>query len=55
MLESLEDENLIHRARNRRYSTGRKIPPVGVLEVTGLDRDGEPVLSIVGMTPRRRG
>ncbi len=48
MLDQLEDEKIIHRARNRRYSVGAKIPSVGVLEVTALDKDGEPVLSIVG-------
>jgi len=48
LLDVLEDEQIIHRARNRRYSAGAKIPSVGVLEVTGLDKDGEPVMSIVG-------
>jgi len=48
LLDAMEDEKIIHRARNRRYSTGAEIPSVGVLEVTGLDKDGEPVMSIVG-------
>jgi len=48
MLDALEENGDIHRARNRRYSAGRKIPSVCVLEVTGLDRDGEPVLAIAG-------
>ncbi len=48
LLDSLEEDRAIHRARNRRYSAGRVIPSVCVLEVTGLNRDGEPVLAIVG-------
>ncbi|MHA1109085.1 MAG: RNB domain-containing ribonuclease, partial [Alphaproteobacteria bacterium] len=43
ILNELEDDNVIDRDQ-RRYSSSGGIPPVGVLEVDGLDQDGEPLL-----------
>ncbi len=43
MLDGLEDDGVIGRAQ-RRYSTGATVPEVAVLEVAGIDSDGEPLL-----------
>jgi ribonuclease R len=46
MLDTLEDEGAIRRARGRRYIAGNRLPSVTVLDVVGLDSDGEPVVAL---------
>ena len=44
MLADLEEEGSIRRGRGRRYSVGNQLPSVTVLEVVGLDTDGEAIV-----------
>lgn len=46
ILEPLEEEGAIRRGRGRRYSAGNRLPSVTVLDVVGLDSDGEPVVAL---------
>ncbi len=66
MIKELEEEGLIERSRRRRLAASGRLPPVAVVEVTGLDADGDPLarpLSWQGgaepprivMLPERRG
>ena len=41
LLRSLEAEGLLQRGRGRRFAPPGSLPPVAVVEVTGLDTDGE--------------
>lgn len=42
LLRELEDEGALRKRRGRRYADEDSLPPVMVLRVSGLDRDGEP-------------
>ncbi|MBK18025.1 MAG: ribonuclease R [Rhodospirillaceae bacterium] len=44
MLETLAGAGKIQRGRNRRYMANDRLPSVSVLEVKGIDEDGDPVL-----------
>jgi ribonuclease R len=50
-LAALEEDGRIGRAANRRYTAGNDMPSVAVLEITGIDADGE----VVAALERRRG
>ncbi|MCH9019887.1 MAG: ribonuclease R, partial [Proteobacteria bacterium] len=39
MIKELEDDSLIARGRRRRLAASGRLPPVAVVEVTGLDAD----------------
>jgi ribonuclease R len=67
MLKKLQEEGLLDRGRGRRVAAPGALPPVGVVEITGIDPDGEllarpvnwpgtttPAPRIV-MAPERRG
>jgi len=43
MLRDLADEGLIARGRRRRVRRAGRLPPVAVVEITGIDADGEPL------------
>ena len=45
-LKSLAEEGKIRRGRNRRYTATNFIPAVSVLEVAGLDGDGDIILRL---------
>ncbi|MCH7930962.1 MAG: ribonuclease R [Proteobacteria bacterium] len=66
MIKALEDESLIARGRRRRLAASGRLPPVAVVEVTGLDADGDPLARPLSwpvdsepprivMLPERRG
>ena len=44
MLAELEEDGAIRRGRGRRYSVGNQLPSVTVLDIVGLDSDGEPIV-----------
>ena len=44
MLAELEEDGSIRRGRGRRYSAGNQLPSVAVLEIVGLDSDGEAIV-----------
>lgn len=44
MLADLEEDGSIRRGRGRRYSVGNQLPSVTVLEIVGLDSDGEAIV-----------
>lgn len=44
MLGDLEEDGSIRRGRGRRYSAGNQLPSVTVLDIVGLDSDGDPVV-----------
>jgi ribonuclease R len=44
MLETMEDAGTIQRGRGRRYSVGNQLPSVTVLEVVGLNADGDAIV-----------
>jgi ribonuclease R len=46
ILEELEEQGAIRRGRGRRYTAGNRLPSVAVLDVVGLDSDGEPVVAL---------
>ena len=41
ILRGLEDEGVLQKRRGRRYADPNALPPVTVLEITGLDPDGD--------------
>ena len=43
ILRELRADGELDRGRGRRYSEPGALPKVGVIEITGLDRDGDPV------------
>lgn len=43
LLKDLRDEGEVGKSRGKRFGRPGELPPVGVVEVTGLDRDGDPV------------
>ena len=45
------EEGQLIRGRNRRYSVSTKVPPVGVVEIIGLDSDGDPIGRPVSWRP----
>jgi len=45
-LDELEERGSIARGRGRRYVAGNRIPSVAVLDVVGIDEDGEPVVAL---------
>lgn len=51
MLNELEDEGAIGRGGGRRYSTGSGVPSVSVLDITGIDSDGEPECQLLKPPP----
>ena len=66
MIKELEDDSLIARGRRRRLAASGRLPPVAVVEVTGLDADGDPLARPLSwpdnsepprivMLPERRG
>jgi ribonuclease R len=44
MLIDLEEDGSIRRGRGRRYSVGNQLPSVTVLDIVGLDSDGEAIV-----------
>ena len=46
LLEDLVKEGKIQRGRNRRYVSNDYLPSVSVVEVKGLDDDGEAILKL---------
>jgi ribonuclease R len=44
LLAEMEEDGSIRRGRGRRYSAGNQLPSVTVLEIVGLDSDGEAVV-----------
>ncbi len=66
MLREIERDGLVDRGRGRRLSSTARLPAVSVVEITGLDGDGEPLAQPVGwrgegappriiMLPEKRG
>jgi ribonuclease R len=67
MLKELQQEGLLDRGRGRRVAAPGALPPVGVVEITGIDPDGELLARPVNwpgtataaprivMAPERRG
>jgi len=51
MLAELKDEGLLDRQRGRRMAAQGRLPSVAVVEVVGLDEDGELVARPVGARP----
>ena len=43
LLREMRAEGTLERGRRRRYGKPGTIPKVGVIEITGLDRDGDPI------------
>ena len=43
ILRELRADGELDRGRGRRYGEPGTLPKVGVIEITGLDRDGDPV------------
>ena len=43
LLASMIEEGELVRGTNRRYTAPSKLPPVGVIEITGIDGDGDPI------------
>jgi ribonuclease R len=66
LLKELQEEGLLDRGRGRRVKAPGVLPPVAVVEITGIDPDGEPLARPVDwpheaaaprilMAPERRG
>ena len=51
LLASMVDAGLLSRGRNRRYLVPTETPPVGVVEIIGLDEDGTPIGRPVSWRP----
>ena len=51
LLATMVDDGLLSRGRNRRYSVATTIPPVGVIEIIGLDLEGAPIGRPVSWRP----
>ena len=59
LLTHLEEEGTIWRGKGRRYGVGNQLPSVAVLDIVGLNSDGEPTVKpaeerFTGQTPRIR-
>ena len=51
LLASMIEKGELVRGTNRRYAAPSKLPPVGVIEITGIDGDGDPIGRPVSWRP----
>ena len=54
LLASMIEKGELVRSTNRRYAAPSKLPPVGVIEITGIDGDGDPIGRPVSWRPKSR-